>query len=230
VKANLLFAGAVSVVACSPTASSTGQTGSADSSARAPAPIGFRPVASVRLQHDEFSIVVKLPIPVKRDGRLLLAGLHLLYPTVLPTIPREEFQRQLNEVRVPSLVSYADAITGEQLPTIDGTEKHFGIPDPPNRLLGHYDDPTWLPENRRDQLRARILAGLDVLLPFFADENRRCTEAANNAAAEVRDFFPLAAEPGLWPYYRAEGREFFAWLDKNAPPAKAPLPWATEQR
>lgn len=225
-KPNLLLAGAVSVVACSPTPSSTEHSGRPDSGIATSTQTGFRPVASIQLQHDEFSIVVKLPVPAKRDGRVLLAGLHLLYPTVLPTIPREEFQRQLNEVRVPSLVSYADAITGEQLPTIDGTEKHFGIPDPPNRLLGHYDDPTWLPEDRRDQLRARILAGLDVLLPFFADENRPWTEAANKAAEEVRDFFPLAAEPGLWPYYRAEGREFFAWLEKNAPPAKAPLPWA----
>jgi len=142
--------------------------------------------------------------------------------------------RELDKVTAPMNVYYGDPATGEleKRVRIDwreevsgGERSHFGIPIPPDGVVGHFSDPRWPPKERVELLRQRIYSALDVLLPFFADENRPWTEEANTAAREVRDFFPMAAEPGLWPYYNAEGKEFFAWVEKNAPPGRAPLPW-----
>jgi len=147
---------------------------------------------------------------------------------------KDEAARIWNEVSTPTVIAYYGATSGTYSVEIGHlgprTAAYFGVPDPPganpgNGIVGHFDDPHWLPRDRAELLRRRILAALDVLLPFFADEARPWTDEANRAAREVRDFFPLAAEPGLWPYYKAEGKEFFAWVEKNAPPAKAPLPW-----
>lgn len=147
----------------------------------------------------------------------------------------ERARRNRNEVSAPWQVVPLDPVTGE----IAGPKfymnaarrlERYGLPDPPGWIVGHLDDPRWLPPDRVEMLRARIYKALDVLAPFFADEDRAWTEAANVAAQEIRDFFPLAAEPGLWPYYQAEGKEFFTWIEKNAPPAKAPLPWDEPRR
>lgn len=104
-------------------------------------------------------------------------------------------------------------------------EKYFGFPSPPGGVVGSYDDPGRRSSDRAMLIDERLHAAMDVLLPFFADEARPWTEEVTRAAREVRDFFPLAAEPGLWPYYEAEGKGFFAWVEKNAPPGRARLPW-----
>jgi len=136
-----------------------------------------------------------------------------------------------NHVNVPSQLLEVDVVTGEYVAdtgvSLNNNER-FGIANPANGVIGHYNDPKWLPKDRLGTLRHRIYSALDLLLPFFADETRSWTAEANKAAQEVRDFFPLAAEPGLWPYYKAEGKEFFAWVEKNAPPGRVPLPWETK--
>jgi hypothetical protein len=181
----------------------------------------------------------RLPIPVKRATGLRLAAFQIYYPWAKADEPAEEGKRERDKVTAPMNVCYGDPATGklEVRVGIDWREEvagggraHFGIPTPPDGVVGHFSDPQWLPKDRVELLRRRIYAALDVLLPFFADENRPWTEAANKAAQEVRDFFPLAAEPGLWPYYKAEGKEFFAWVERSAPPGKAALPWNVPAR
>jgi len=181
-------------------------------------------------------VPVLLPVPVRRNKGPCWAILLTTGVVSNPRRTKQEYEREVNEIWNPAGIMYYDAVGGqfvEENPNHnERLEAYFGVPRPEGAkhffyVVGRRDDPKWTPTDRRDQLRVRILAGLDVLLPFFADENRPWTGAANKAAEEVRDFFPLAAEPGLWPYYRAEGREFFAWLEKKAPPAQAPPPWAT---
>jgi hypothetical protein len=201
---------------------------------------GFRPVATISLSWGDGGPVqaALLPVPIKRAGSIYVAAFELAWPTPRPNMPSDEVRRIRNDVSIPMRVLYLDPLTGNKVdstgPGYDlynrSAPEHFGIANPPGRIVGHFDDPNWLPPDRLAMLRERIFAALDVLLPFFADENRPWTEAANKAAREVRDFFPLAAEPGLWPYYKAEGKEFFAWVDRSAPPGKAALPWDVPAR
>lgn len=196
--------------------------------------------ASIRLSWGDGGPVRpgELPVPVNCKTGLCLAAFELSAPPWLPSHPRAENERAANEVSIPMRVVYVDARSGEMVdatgPGYDlfnvSAPKHFGIPNPPDRIVGHFDDPTWLPKERRQLLRDRILAALDVLLPLFTEQTRPWTEEANKAAQQVRDYCPLVAEPGLWPYYKAEGREFFAWVEKNAPPGNAPLPWEQPSR
>jgi hypothetical protein len=172
---------------------------------------------------------VSLPVPVRRSGNLCFALLLIGDVVARAGMTAQEAEREQQNVTVPVRVHYLDVSTGK---LVDDTHQlneqratHFGLPDPPGFVVGRLDDPTRPPREHLEKLRQRILAGLDVLLPFFADASLPWTEEANKAAQDVRDFFPVAAEPGLWPYYKAEGREFFAWVEKNAPPARAALPW-----
>ncbi len=172
-----------------------------------------------------------LPVPVRRPAGLRLASFMLGGVWAKLGRSREETLRLENLITPPLSIDYLDPRSGEIVE--DGpylNEKrasYFGIPDPqtPDGEVGRYDDPSRPPKERLELLRQRIYSALDVLLPLFADENTPWTEQATKAAQEVRDFFPLAAEPGLWPYYKFEGREFFAWVERHAPPAKAPVPW-----
>ncbi|MFO0592174.1 MAG: hypothetical protein U0441_31815 [Polyangiaceae bacterium] len=186
-----------------------------------------------------------LPIPVKRHGAVQLAYFQLAGRWASVDETKEEAIREDDKVTPPVVISYGNPFTGERADTFypdwrdehpGNPKSHFGLPTPksvdkPQRdyptapVIGHFSDPKWLPKDRLEILRKRIYEGLDTLLPFYADEHRPWTEDANKAAREVRDFFPIASEPGLWPYYRAEGKDFFAWLEKNAPPGKAALPW-----
>lgn len=187
----------------------------------------------------------ELPIPVRRKGTVQLAYFEIYGRWALPKETKEEALRENDKVTPPLLVSYGDPFTGAPIDRVQidwrderpGNPKaHFGIAAsairgeqprdfPTAPVIGHFSDPKWLPKDRLEILRKRIYEGLDILIHFYADEARTWTEDANKAAREVRDFFPIASEPGLWPYYRAEGKDFFAWLDKNAPPGKATLPW-----
>lgn len=161
------------------------------------------------------------PIPVRRQGALRLSLFNLAFSG--RKIPEEQ-----NEVGAPTQMLEIDVVTGEYVAdtgvNLDRKER-FGIADPPMGVVGHYDDPHRPPPDHLKALRFRIYFSMDLLLPLFAEQDRPWTEEANRAAREIRDFFPLAAEPGLWPYYKAEGKEFFAWVEKNAPPEKAVLPW-----
>ena len=176
-----------------------------------------------------------LPVLVRRPQGVLVALLCIPRGTMarLDTTP-EERARAHQEVQVPQQVHYLDPSTAVIVEDTrylnERRAAHFGIPDPIGQVLGRFDDPHWPAKDRVTALRHRIYAGLDVLLPLFADEHLPWTEEANMAAREVRDFFPIAAEPGLWPYYRAEGRELFGWLERNAPPGKARMPWEEEPR
>lgn len=170
-----------------------------------------------------------LPAPVKSGGRVRLALFSLTGLAFNPSITPEQSRIIARQVSVPVMIDYFDAVTLEQEGSTgrlnQRTEAHFGIPSPAGEVAGMWDDPTWPSEEKRQNLRTRIYAALDVLLPIFADDNLPWTEEANKAAQVVRDYYPVAAEPGLWRYYEAEGREFFAWVAKRAPAAKAPMPW-----
>ena len=237
--ASALAAGAVSCSSPSQ-GSSQGVTGPSTSSAPGSAPVTavahFKPIGTLRFeQYRDFGVRAgSLPVPVRRANAIQLALLMAVGDSVARVdIPPAEAARMKNEVLVPAFVWYIDAASGEpreQTPYFnERSSSYFGIPDPPKKIVGHLDDPSWFAENRVTQLRLRIYAGLDTLLPFFVDESLPWTEEANKAARDVRDFFPLAAEPGLWPYYKAEGKELFAWVEKNAPPGKARLPWEDEK-
>lgn len=172
---------------------------------------------------------VSLPVPVRRPGGLRLALFSITMPVANLNLSPEERALEANAVPVPDTVDEFDPVTLELVRTggwlNQGRAQRFGIPDPAGQRVGRWDDPHWPPVEHRKLLRERIYAALDVLVPLFADESRTWTFEATTAAAEVRDFFPLAAEPGLWPYYRAEGKEFFTWVEKNAPPQRVPSPW-----
>lgn len=186
-----------------------------------------------------------LPIPVRRGGAVQLAYFEIYHPWAVARETAEAAERKIDLVTPPLLICYGDPVSGRLIErvTVDWNEErpgnpkaHFGLPRPtgpgahigdtaPIPVIGHFSDPKWLPKDRVELLRKRIHEDLDVLLPYFADTSRPWTEEASKAAREVRDFFPIASEPGLWPYYRAEGKDFFPWLEKNAPPGKSPLPW-----
>jgi hypothetical protein len=190
----------------------------------------FRPSRELSYgQHYGAQRHVSLPVPVRRPTGVHLALLLIGDVVAHRDVTAAQAADMSKEVTVPFSIHYLDPQTGTVasggMPLNDDGPAYFGIPAPPTGVVGRLDDPKWLAADRIDLLRQRIYAALDVLLPFFADENRPWTEEANRAARDVRDFFPLAAEPGLWPYYKAEGKDFFAWVEKNAPPAKAPLPW-----
>ena len=191
----------------------------------------FRPVGALPYEkEDPPERFVSLAVPVRRATGLRFALFFIsMGPVANPHTTPEERELELHSVSVPDAVAYFDPRThvwdGSPGYLNQGRPSHFGIPDPPKYFVGRWDDPKWPSKDRRDLLRARIFAAMDVLLPLFDDPSRPWTEQANQAAREVRDFFPVAAEPGLWPYYKAEGREFFTWVEKNAPPAKVPLPW-----
>lgn len=236
--ASTLLAACSSAPQGTPPSSSQG-TSSTESARPMPSPAPmFRPTATIWHGWTDFGSVraPNLAVPVKRPAGLRIAVFQIYHPLGYAGEPVDEAVRERDKVTSPLTVLYGDPVTGKKKPEecleLDwdpaaprGARAHFGLPTPADRVIGHFSDPSWPPEDRRKLLNDRIFAGLDILLPFFADENRPWTEEANKAAREVRDFFPLAAEPGLWPYYKAEGREFFAWLEKNAPPEKAPLPW-----
>lgn len=230
-KLQIFAAGALGVVACSSSDKTPPIETSMSTETATPSHIGFRPMATLKLGWADGGPTrgVELPIPVKNKTGLCIAALQIAFPVPI-RVSKEEADRIQNKVSVPGEIVYVDVVTGEKVDSVGMgslalATAYFGIPSPPDDVVGHFDDPKWLPPDRLALLRARIFAALDVLLPFFADDNRPWTEAANKAAGEVRDFFPLAAEPGLWPYYKAEGKEFFAWVEAKAPAAKTALPW-----
>lgn len=236
-KMHILATGVIGLAACASPSDPGGPGSGSATTHAARAPGAFLPVGSMKLGSGDGAPVQpgRLAVPVRRFGGVCIAVLHIADPTIWPGTPASEIPRVKNEISPPENIVYWDARTNDLVARI-GTgapafrEEHFGLRDPDGQVVGHFDDPSWLPKARLDLLQRRIFAGLDVLLPFFADEHLPWTEAANKAAQEVRDFFPLAAEPGLWPYYKAEGREFFAWVEKNAPPGKARLPWDDEKK
>lgn len=220
-KLQLFAASLAGLTACSPAGS--GSTSANDTTTPHGA-AAFLPMASVRLTWADGGPfqAARLPVLVRRNGKPCIAALHLIMPTRWPGTPEAEARKVANEVTVPVYVVYVDARTGSKLGDTgylnEARPAHFGIPDPAGQVVGHWDDPNALPQERIPVLVARIHAALDTLLPLYADENRPWTEEATKAAREVRDLFPLAAEPGLWPYYRAEGRELFDWVEKHAAP------------
>lgn len=211
--------------------------GSGDSSAPSVgAQTRFRPIAPVfRTWYDYGPYqVAELPVPVRRPQGLRVAVFHIYDPLFKPHASKEEETRERDKVTAPMLVCDGDPVFGrrDHCERIDWTDDspssaraRFGFSPPADGVVGHFSDssPWW--QERMVELRPRIYADLDVLLPFFAEPSRPWTAEATRAAQEVRDLFPLASEPGLWPYYKAEGKDFFAWLDTHAPPEKAPLPW-----
>jgi len=233
VKLPLLVASVTGLAACS---SSAGSSVSTTESSAEHARSTFLPLASIRLGWADGGPfqAARLPVLARRNGAPCVAALHLRLPVRLPDTPEAEARKAANEVSVPVYVVYVDAKSGAKLESTGflnaDRQAHFGIPDPKDEVVGHWDDPQALGQERVNALRARILAAFDVLLPLFADQDRPFPEDAYKAAREVRDFFPLAAEPGLWPYYKAEGRDFFAWVERHAPPAKTRLPWEAEKQ
>jgi len=165
---------------------------------------------------------VSLPVPVRRDGQVRLAFMNLGV-----TGPwREDYDKKRHFVFAPSQVREVDLATGRTLlhPWSEN-EKLFGIANPPDGVVGCDDDPTLPPREGRLVVLARVYVAMNVLIPFFADETRELSSEAVNAARDVRDYFPFACEPGLWPYYKALGQTFFAWAERIAVREKAPLPW-----
>lgn len=240
-KTTNLMATIVAISACSgcadkqPPNESGGASGTKGSTMTEVQAVRFRPMREMPYgQHFGSNRTVTLPVPIRSPAGLRLALLLIGDVTARAGRTPEEAARESQSVTVPWSVHYLDAITGElagqTLELNEDRARHFGLPDPAGYVVGHLDDPNRLPEARVEKLRQRVLVGLDTLLPLFADEHLPWTDDANKAARDVRDFFPLAAEPGLWPYYRAEGKEFFAWLEKNAPPGKARLPWDDEKK
>jgi hypothetical protein len=148
-----------------------------------------------------------------------------------------EVTKSLNEVRNPTYVLYFGIQKETLFDPGDMNEKaaeHFQIADPPEAkngryVVGHFSDPPpdGLSKDQIEILRNRVLTALDVLVPLFlsVDPNMTWPDEANRALQEIRDFFPLVAEPGLWAFYRAEGKEFFLWVAKQAPREQALFPW-----
>lgn len=235
--AGMPFAASCSGGDAGPTPMETTMPISLGTSSLSPAlPGPFLPTASLhveRLGWEPFRTAL-LPVPVKRPSGLRWAVLQYGAVVSNPNLTAVDYERAWNEIENPCSILYYDAVTAqfiEQNPNFnEHLEAYFGVPRPPGAtgcfyVVGHHDDPRAPPKDRWEQLRQRVFMAFDVLLPLFTDPNRPWTDDANKAAREVRDFFPLAAEPGLWPYYEAEGREFFAWVERNAPPGKAALPW-----
>jgi len=241
----LLFTGAIALTAACSQADqpAPSPSGTAATPHRQSDDGPFRPLETLRELRSGYdtAAVAILPIPVHRNGGLYLAVMLRPAYVIQPSTPEE--RRKVNEVYAPAFIAYVDPRTGERhffdpvtgVPTLSAVEfglkaeceKYFGLTIPQGGVVGSYGDPTRLLADRIEILRERVLSALDILLPIFADQRRPWTEAANTAARELRDFFPLAAEPGHWPYYKAEGKEFFAWVEKNAPPEKAVMPWET---
>jgi hypothetical protein len=155
----------------------------------------------------------EFPIPVRRGGRIKLVLMNLAFSGTDGDA--------LNNVGYPIQILEVDVLTAEY------AERPFIIPEHhPTGIVGRFDDPNTLPPQRRAMLSARVYAALDRLLPLFATEpSTPWTKEAQEAARDVRDLFPYAAEPGLWPYYEAYGRDFFAWAEQHAPAGAARLPW-----
>lgn len=239
-KLHLLATSAAGLMACAssgdaPT-STAGTTTTIPSTGSATTP-GFRPTGEMNLTSGDGGPVSagNLPVPVRSRGQTVIAALHIASPTRFPNTPEEVARRQANEISTPLYVVYWSPRSGQKLwvepemgPGFDRDAwlvQHFGQRPGKDHIVGRRDDPGAISKDRAEMLRQRICAALDVLLPLFDDPSLPWTEAANKAAREVRDFFPVAAEPGLWPYYQAEGRELFAWVEENAPPGRAALPW-----
>jgi len=176
---------------------------------------------------------VYFAIPTRREGVFVAAVMLTGGNMVLPNYTAEEKEFIRNGIVIPGQIIFVWPGTGKiQEDVYPVRPEHFGLPIPSEQtvgrftesIVGRYDDLRQPPEASREPLRNRIYDALDVLLPLFADDAAMGPEALK-AAQEFRDLFPHACEPGLLPYYKVVGKDFFAWIEEKAPPGKTPLPW-----
>lgn len=213
------------------------------SATAAPAPPGgarFFPIRAMRRPYGGApSMEARFALPARRDGAAVVVVLHGVkhywaLPKATPERTPEELDLFKNTVIPPDAVFFVDPRTSEAI-KIDSWVKpdYFGLSAPPLRkvgreqlhALGRLDEPRQPPEAWRAPMAERIHDAVDLLLPPFADQQQALSGKAATAAGEFRDLFPELCEPGLLPYYKAMAKDFFAWVEKVAPPERMALPW-----
>lgn len=147
------------------------------------------------------------PIPVRHAAGLRI---HFLYGTTRLN-PRVGLY-----LSPPKYLARFDARTGQLEEFRAVTAEDFGM----GGDAGAGDGLLQMPEGmtREDYLsrQARLYEAYDVLLPAFAARETDVPPAVRKAANEFRTLFPSVSEASLKPCYRAEGRDFFSWLDQIA--------------
>lgn len=148
-----------------------------------------------------------LPIPVRTAGRCLIAIL----------AARESFgqDRKLRFV-APDYVIYLDPEDGHLIQMKAVEPSDFGQPHQPGEIIGGWGV-NELPNTPDEitQMWKNLIAALDVLLPVYV-EDRRITDEVRQAARTFLRLFDIVGEKAFRPYYRALGKDFFAWLDRIA--------------
>ncbi len=148
------------------------------------------------------------PIPLRTGSGLKV--------TFLYCVSRVSFGEGL-QLLPPSNVGIVNALTGvfEELRAVRPAD--FGLHDPENQFLGKYALPQGITQQDFHEDQTRLLLAYDALLPRFAINDTNPSPDTKRAAVEFKALFKLVAEQVLQPYYRAAGKQFFAWLDQVSP-------------
>jgi hypothetical protein len=146
------------------------------------------------------------PIPVKRaQGPAVV----FLYATGR-AVPGEG-----QYLAPPDYQATVDAVTGrfEGFGYLDFVR--LGLAKPRIDAAGSIGVVAMPPGQTAEEFRAleqRLLDRYDALLPHYVADHRRVSAETLARAREFVELFEQVAEKPLQPYYRAVGKDFFAWL------------------
>jgi hypothetical protein len=114
----------------------------------------------------------------------------------------------------PGHLAFIHAVTGKFEQVKKVRPRDFGQAHPEGEFIGeHTIEPGMTYEGYLAQ-QETLYRDYDVLLPAFAAGATQAGSDVKAAAVDFKVHFERLAEKPLLPYYRAIGRDFFAWLDR----------------
>lgn len=148
-----------------------------------------------------------LPTPVGPIGRARMGILAV--PEAFGTDRKLRFA-------TPAYLIYLAPEDGQLLQMKAVEPSDFGQPHQPGEIIGGWgvDELPNTPDEITQMWRD-LIAALDVLIPVYL-ENRRLNDEVRQAAKRYLYLFDIVGEKALRPYYRALGKDFFAWLKQIA--------------
>lgn len=153
----------------------------------------------------DVSIRQLLPIPVIHRGGLQIVFLFC---------PALALPKQPVKMAPPQYMLTLNAVTGEREEFHAVTSKDFGLSHQRNELVGTFAIPDGMTVDEFSQKLDRLFEIYDELLPAFVQNEITPSDDIKKATDEFQQLFGIVSEPPMLPYYRAAGKEFFAWVDR----------------